>query len=150
MSSDRKPPPRHAIYLIKHVQNALKLAMDEALEPTGLTVAQVAVLSALRSEPQLSNADLARLSFVTPQSMVPLLQSLEKRRLIIRRPHPDGGRSMPAELTPRGLEQLQISWGILKKVEELMLGGLADTDRLRLRELLESCLAALRPPPLDP
>jgi DNA-binding MarR family transcriptional regulator len=101
-------------------------------------------LSALYSEPHLSNADLARVSFVTPQSMVPLLVSLEARGLIVRRPHPSGGRARPAELTARGADQLKLGWSAVKKVEDRMLDGMAAQDQLRLRALLEHCLASLR------
>jgi DNA-binding MarR family transcriptional regulator len=123
----------------------VRVALDEALEPTGLTTSQVAVLSTLWSEPQLSNADLARVSFVTPQSMVPLLSSLEARKLIVRRPHASGGRALPAELTAQGKQQLKLGWAAVKKVEDRMLADMAAEDQLRLRELLEHCLASLRP-----
>jgi DNA-binding MarR family transcriptional regulator len=143
--SERPSSPRPAIYLLKHVQSALRVAIDEALAPTGVTASQLAVLSALSSQPRLSNADLARATFVTPQSMVPLLTSLEARGLIVRRPHPSGGRAMPAELTARGVEQLRGGRIAVKKVEERMFEGLPEKDQMRLRELLEHCLGSLRP-----
>lgn len=138
-------PPRPAIYLLKHIQSTLRNAIEEALAPAGLTGSQMAVLSALSSEPGLSNADLARLTFVTPQTMVPLLSSLETRGLIVRRPHPSGGRAMPAKLTTQGMALLKIGWKAVQMVEEQMLYGLSAEEQIRLRELLEHCLAALRP-----
>ena len=72
-------------YLIKRAQTVLHDAMVDALGPYGLTVTQFAVLTALEEEPGLSNADLARRAFVTPQSMHAVLQELESRQLLVRR-----------------------------------------------------------------
>jgi DNA-binding MarR family transcriptional regulator len=134
---------RPAVYLLKHISNALRIALDEALEPGGMTVAQVAVLSALNSQPDLSNADLARLTFVQPQSMVPLLKTLEARGWIARQPAPSGGRSMPARLTSDGEKHLRIGWAAAITVEERMLSGLTENERERFAEMLERCLASL-------
>lgn len=149
MSRRRKAVPRPVIHLLKHVNSALRIALDEALAETGLTAAQVAVLSSLRSEPALSNADLARLAFVKPQSMVPLLKELEAQGWIVRKAHPAGGRSMPARLTAQGARQLQVGWAAVKAVEDRMTAGLTRPERLQLRTMLESCLAGLAGPARD-
>jgi DNA-binding MarR family transcriptional regulator len=104
----------------------------------------MAALSALSSAPGLSNADLARLTFVTPQTMVPVLSSLEANGFIVREPNPSGGRTMPAMLTTQGMAKLRMGRKALGTVEEQMLRGLAEKEQVRLRELLEHCLAALR------
>jgi DNA-binding MarR family transcriptional regulator len=92
------------------------------LSPVDLTVSQAAVLPALSVEPHLSNPDLAWDRFVTPQSMVALLSSLESRGLIVRRPHPAGGRAMPAEITARGSEQLMVVRMAMREVEHRCCG----------------------------
>ena len=56
-------------YLIKRAQMVLHDAMADALGSHDLTVPQFAVITGLDEEPGLSNADLARRAFVTPQSM---------------------------------------------------------------------------------
>jgi hypothetical protein len=55
-------------------------AMVDALAPHSLTVTEFAVLTALKDQPGLSNADLARRTFVTPQSMHAVLKELENRK----------------------------------------------------------------------
>ena len=75
--------------------------------PHNLTVTQFAVLTALEEEPGLSNADLARRAFVTPQSMHVVLQELESRQLLVRRAHPQHHRVLQAELTEGGRRTLQ-------------------------------------------
>jgi DNA-binding MarR family transcriptional regulator len=138
------PPLKPVIYLLKQVQSALRTAIEERLARAGLTAAQANVLLALAYAPRLSNAELARASFMTPQSMVETLQSLEKRGFIIRKPHPAGGRAMPAELTPQGAEQLLIVHMAMREVEERLLRGLTPEDQTHLREVLEHCLASLQ------
>ncbi len=151
MSSDRKPQTLKPLtWLLKHVRNALHHAIEEALRPLGLTEAQSALLMELAYGTGLSNAALARASFVTPQSMVQLLQSLEERGLIVRVRHPEGGRAMPAELTPEGRRHLFQVHLVMHQVEENLLGALSPDERNRLRKLLERCLASLRPDPERP
>ena len=48
--------------------------MTTALRPHGASLPEYAVLTALAEEPGLSNADLARRAFVTPQTMKQVLQ----------------------------------------------------------------------------
>jgi DNA-binding MarR family transcriptional regulator len=56
-------------YLVKRVQQALRRRCDAALKPTGLSMAQYAALRALAEHPDASAAELARLCFVTRQSL---------------------------------------------------------------------------------
>lgn len=135
---------RPVIWLLKQLHNALRSATDEVLEPLGFTASQAALLSALAYDSGLSNAELARVSFVTPQSMVELLRSLEERELIARRPDPSGGRAMPAELTPRGAQQLLAVHFALRQVEARLLRDFSAEERAAFRVLLERCLASLR------
>ena len=75
-------------YLLKRAQSALHAAMAAALREHSTTVSQYALLTALDEEPGLSNADLARRAFVTPQTMNQVLLELEEKQWVTRRPHP--------------------------------------------------------------
>jgi DNA-binding MarR family transcriptional regulator len=130
-------------YLIKRAQMVLHDAMVDALGPFGLTVTQFAVLTALEEEPGLSNADLARRAFVTPQSMHAVLQELESRQFLVRRPHPQHRRVLQAELTEGGRDTLEGAADAVDAVEERMLGKLAGPARSRLAEALSCCVDAL-------
>lgn len=63
-------------YLVKRVQQSLRRQCDSALRPTGLSMSQYAVLRALADHPDASAAELARLCFVTRQSLQDLLGAL--------------------------------------------------------------------------
>jgi DNA-binding MarR family transcriptional regulator len=138
--------PRPAIYLLKNIQDVLRAELDEALAPLALTTPQMAVLSALSSKPQLSNAELARAAFVKPQSMVPVLQSVESNGWIVRRAAATG-RTMPAELTPEGRDRLKAGRKAVRQVESKLLGDLSPDEQLQLGTLLERCLQSLRHEP---
>src|SRR6202034_3031157 len=108
-------------YLIKRAQMVLHDAMADALGSHDLTVTQFAVLTALDEEPGLSNADLARRAFVTPQSMHAVLQELERLQLVVRRPHPQHQRVLQAALTETGRQTLVAAANAVNSVEEQML-----------------------------
>src|ERR1700729_1613216 len=95
-------------YLIKRAQMVLHDAMADALGSHDLTVTQFAVLTALDDEPGLSNADLARRAFVTPQSMHAVLQELERLQLVVRSPYLLNQRVLQASLTSAGRRRLTL------------------------------------------
>jgi DNA-binding MarR family transcriptional regulator len=72
-------------YLIKRVQQALRGVLDSILAGSGLTMAQYAVLYNLAHSPGASNAELARLSFRTPQTTIRLVRGLERKHFLVHR-----------------------------------------------------------------
>ena len=89
-------------YQLRRAQYAYRLALERALEPTGVTAPQFAVLALLEGTSALSNAELARQSLITPQTMHVILGRLQAAGLIARRAHPGHGRILLADLTPAG------------------------------------------------
>ena len=73
-------------WLLKRAQDALNAAMTATLRDFGATLPEYAVLTALAEEPGLSNADLARRTFVTPQTMNQVLREGASRRTHERLP----------------------------------------------------------------
>jgi DNA-binding MarR family transcriptional regulator len=130
-------------YLIKRAQMTLHDAMVDALGPHDLTVSQFAVLTALDEEPGLSNADLARRAFVTPQSMHAVLLELEGRQFVARRTHPQHQRVLQAALTEAGERTLRSATDAVNGVEEQMLRKLSNPARSRLASALSSCIDSL-------
>jgi DNA-binding MarR family transcriptional regulator len=132
-------------YLIKRAQAALHAAMAGALHERGATLSQFAVLTALTEEPGLSNAELARRAFITPQSMNENLRELEQRGWVTRRHHPTHGRILQTELTDQGRETLKACNDAVTVIEERMLAGLDQDRRRELTSALRACIAALTP-----
>jgi DNA-binding MarR family transcriptional regulator len=84
----------------------------------------------LRNRPGLSNAQLARRSFVTPQAMNEVTASLEEAKLIVREVDRNHRRILRARFATRGdllFERLEKEVGDL---EERMFTGLSPAARV--------------------
>jgi DNA-binding MarR family transcriptional regulator len=138
-----KPAVKPITVLLRQIQGATRRATEEALRDSDLTAAQANVLTELAYGRPRSNAELARLHSVTPQSMVEILASLERRRLISRSAKPEGGRALPAELTREGHAQLLSVHLAMRRVEQRLLKSLSTADISLLRKLLEACLTGI-------
>jgi DNA-binding MarR family transcriptional regulator len=133
----------HPGYLLKRAQVALHAAMNAAFHPHGATLPQYAVLTALDEEPGLSNAELARRAFVTPQTMNQVLRELEQRNWVTRHPHPAHGRILQADLTRDGRQTLRACHQAADAVEERMLAKLTPAGRQQLATALRTCIEGL-------
>src|ERR1700755_826228 len=116
-------------WLLKRAQDELDSAMTAALHGRGPPVAESAGLPALADAPGMSNADLARRAYVTPQTMNQVLRELERRGWVSRHPHPGHGRLLHAELTGPGQRVLGACHREVDAVEERMLAGLSAAGR---------------------
>ena len=138
-----KPAVKPITLLLRQIQGATRRATEEALRDSNLTAAQANVLTELAYGQPRSNAELARLHSVTPQSMVEILASLERGGLISRSAKPNQGRAMPAELTQEGHSQLLSVHLAMRQVEQRLLNSLSPADISQLRKLLEACLTGI-------
>jgi DNA-binding MarR family transcriptional regulator len=132
--------------LIKRAQAALHAEMSRALHEHGATLSQFAVLTALAEEPGLSNAELARRAFITPQSMNENLRELEQRAWVARTQYPAHRRILRTELTDKGREILRACGAAVTIIEERMLADLDLDQRRQLVTALSTCIAALSTP----
>lgn len=130
-------------YNLKITQHRLRQRLDAELARVGITASQNAVLLAVASNPRISNADLARAAFVTPQTMQAILVNLERAGLIVRSPHPEHGRVIMTELTTAGQKAVADGAKTADAVEGQMLSGLSTEEARLLCELLKRCAAAL-------
>ncbi|PZR07436.1 MAG: MarR family transcriptional regulator [Archangium gephyra] len=130
-------------YNLKVTQHRLRLRLDAQLAELGITSAQNAALLAIAGNPRISNADLARAAFVTPQTMQGVLVNLEKSGLIRRSPHPEHGRVIMTELTRAGQKVVAAGTTAANTVERQMLSKLSAKEVAQLNALLKRCAEAL-------
>jgi DNA-binding MarR family transcriptional regulator len=126
-------------YLVKRVQQVLRHACDEQLRPLGLSMSQYAVLRALADHPGVSAAELARLCFVTRQSLRDVLHGLRVADLVAIAERATSGRVRPVELTDAGRARLRAGDRLVSEVEQRMLAGFTPKDQERLATLLATC-----------
>lgn len=94
-------------YLLRQAHAAVRLTMERTLADLGVTSPQFAVLTMLNAYPGLSGADVARLTFLTPQTVGVIIRNLERDGAIAMTPHPVHGRIQQWTLTPRGATLLR-------------------------------------------
>ena len=126
-------------YKLKQTQHLLRIHMDEELRPLDLTTPQYSVLAQLELRPGISNAALARASFITAQTMHGIVANLEKNSLIKRKPDSQHGRILCAELTKQGVKVVQQAHVIISKVEASMTSTISENNRSLLEKLLVEC-----------
>jgi DNA-binding MarR family transcriptional regulator len=137
-------------YVVGRLDRALRRHLDDGVGEHGLTALHYTTLSVLRARSGLSNAQLARRSFMTPQSMSEVLARLEQKGLITRGPDPDHGRVLRVELTDAGREVLVACDRVVDRIEETMLGRLDATERERFAAALVGCVQMLGAGLLEP
>lgn len=131
------------IYLVKQLELAIRSFMDEALRPFGLTTFQYTALTVLQHRGELSSAQLARRSFVRPQTMHEIVRAMEERGLIERAHAPGNRRIMEARLTREGEELLAACAPAVQKLEDRLLLDIPENRRSAFRQGLEDGLASL-------
>jgi DNA-binding MarR family transcriptional regulator len=130
-------------YVIGRLDHVLRRRVAEAIAPHGLTVAQYTALSVLRTQPGLSNAQLARQALITPQSMNEVLAQLEAQKLIRRTPDPRHPRAIATELLPRGEHVLAACDNEVDVLEQDLLAGLHVSEVEQFQEMLAGCVRRL-------
>jgi DNA-binding MarR family transcriptional regulator len=89
-------------YLLRQAAGAYRLKMERALADLGVTPPQFVVLTVLAAYPGHSNADLARVAVLTPQTMSLIVGNLARTGAVIRRPHAVHGRIQQLEISAFG------------------------------------------------
>lgn len=135
-------------YVIGRVERVLRRRLTAAVEPAGLTLPAYTALSVLRTEDGLSNAQLARRSLVTPQSMSEVLTLLVDQGYVRRRAEPGHGRVIRTELTSAGRRALVRCDRAVDAVEQEMVGDLDADEAMGLRDVLVRCGRALEGAPV--
>lgn len=130
-------------YVIARLERAVRREINERVSRYDLTVLQYTTLSVLGRRGELSNAQLARRSYMSPQAMSEVIEALESKGLVRRKPHPNHRRVYPAVLTARGRKVLAECEQAVDEMEAVMLGGLPPIVQQHLREGAVSAVRAL-------
>jgi DNA-binding MarR family transcriptional regulator len=131
-------------YVVARLERAVRAAIAERVAPYGLTTLQYTTLSVLhRHGEPLSNAQLARRAYMTPQSMSEVIDALERNGLIKRNPHPNHRRKLPAMLTAEGRRVLAACEVAAQELEDVMLADLDAAARDAFLLYLKTAVRAL-------
>ena len=128
-------------YVVGRLDRALRREIGTLVAP--LTVPQYTALSILRDRAGLSNAQLARRSYVTPQSMNEVIAALEREALVVRAPAANHGRVLETTVTDKGLDFLARCDRAVTEMEDRMLADLDAEARADLLKALTDCVHRL-------
>jgi DNA-binding MarR family transcriptional regulator len=139
----RQAEIRGAMQLMKRLLLGLRGRLDEELRPQDVTAAQLKLLEAVRVHPGASGAQLARYSYVTPQTAQAMLHRAVQRGWVQRGKDERNHRLVTASLTPAGELLLAEADKLVKMIEADLWRGMATEDFAALNALLERGLANL-------
>jgi DNA-binding MarR family transcriptional regulator len=129
-------------YLVKMLELAVRARVDDIARPAGLTTTQYTALTVLADRPGTTSAELARYSFVTPQTMSQLVGGLVDAGLIERRVDPASRRQARLYLTARAKRLLERLRRPMAELERLLLTGLTSQAADQFRDALISARRA--------
>jgi len=112
---------------------AVLAAVDQGLRRHGLSAAGRQALAALdEARHPLSPTALSQRLFITTASMTSLLDTLEGRELVERRPDPEDRRKQLVSLTPAGRGLVDKILPELVALQTAIMSGLSESDRRHL------------------
>src|SRR5262245_38261371 len=135
MSSDRGPGPelsRRLGYLFKHAALHLQELHAHALSPFGIDGRELGVLLVLAGHEPASQQQAAQRLGVDRTTMVALIDTLEDKGLVFRRPHAQDRRRNVIDLTDHGQDTLRRAIRASDDAERKLLAPLRPQDRARL------------------
>ncbi|WP_431305583.1 MarR family winged helix-turn-helix transcriptional regulator [Sediminicoccus sp. BL-A-41-H5] len=128
---------RHIGYLITDVARMMRAAFDRRARQIGLTRPQWQVLSRLHRYPGITQTELAEMLEMERATAGRMLDRLERRGWLVRRPDPADRRVNRLHLTAEA-DGIQAEMGrIATEFLDEMMGGLADEERAVLTAMME-------------
>ena len=130
-------PQMHAVTSLMRVQQLVLGRLDALLRPLGLTFAryEALVLLTFSSRGSLPLGKMGERLQVHPTSVTSIVGRLESAGLVVRRPHPEDGRAVLAEITADGRALVERATTELVGAD-FGLGALEESDLRALSELL--------------
>ncbi len=122
--------------MIEQVEKKLKRMTRETTRAAGLTPSQFAVLSSLWGKDGVPFKDLAAANWCTRPTMTGIVDTLEKKGLVVRERNPDDRRSLLVCLTDKG-RGMQKKARSMEAVFKNCCDGLSTAEVKQLGELLE-------------
>ena len=107
------------------------------MAPFGLRPVDFSVLSLITHNPGITSRQLCNALDIQPPNLVTLVNSLEKRKLTIRRPHPRDGRATGLHLTAGGKKLMRNAESTADSLEAEVASRLSASESRTLIRLLQ-------------
>jgi DNA-binding MarR family transcriptional regulator len=145
-SLDRGVLPTLLGYVLRRTQSAVFADFAATFQEGGaaLTPGEFGLLVLVARNTGLSQMALARALGIDRSTLVPILDRLQARGLLIRRRSPADGRTHALGLTPSGSKALGRFTALVRRHEERIASGLSTAETRTLIGLLEKVRAGAR------
>lgn len=107
------------------------------MAPYDLRVVDFSVLSLVTHNPGITSRQLCTALGIQPPNLVAMVNSLEKRKLIARKPHPRDGRAMGLHLTASGSKLMRDAEQTAAALEAEVASRLSASETKTLLRLLQ-------------
>ncbi|WP_135081863.1 MarR family transcriptional regulator [Terasakiella sp. SH-1] len=114
----------------------------DAMKETQITPGQFGVLTLIASNEGMSQSAVARSLGVERSTMVAVIDGLENRGLVLRKPSPTDRRSNALELSDDGRALFERSLELAKNSDRVTTGALSDEEAIQLVTLLRKMNSA--------
>lgn len=125
-------------HLFKHAQLRLNDLTASALSPLKISGRELAVLLVIAAQPSASQLQIATRMGVDRTSMVSLIDELERKGLVERRPDPDDRRRNVVTLTASGAKTTHSGAAAARKAEQAFLEPLSEVDAITIKQALRA------------
>jgi DNA-binding MarR family transcriptional regulator len=136
--------------LLEHLARVGRRAAETTMAPGGLRPRHLIALRLLAEDGPASQHGLTEALRLDPSNVVGLLNELEERELVTRRRDPSDRRRHIVEISPRGEEELCLTYTRLRLVEDGLLSALSAEEKATLYHLLVRAVGVKSPPCDEP
>lgn len=130
-------------HLVSLLERLMRNRISHELAGLDITLQQYVILLLLNTRGPISNAEVARASFIAPQSANKVVKALTERQFIEARTNPAHKRVQLLSLTATGENMLAQADKLVMKVERQLLEHYSETDQKLMQQLLQVGVRAL-------
>lgn len=130
-------------FSLRNAYLAMHRKADASLQSSGITSNQFVVLSALAEEDGISQRALVERVSSDPNTIRPILASLEEKGLIVREPSNSDGRIWEVKLTRKGRTAFSKTSVLTNSFHQAVISGLSNAESDTLVGLLQKVADAV-------
>ena len=128
---------------ILHAARRIRTSADTALRQSGLSLSSYKLMRVLEHSDQ-SMREVSDALQVSPRTVTDMIDSLEARGLVVRRPHPADRRVTLLHLTEDGQRHLETAKALADQSHGAAISGLSAQDQRTLTGLLDRVAPAVK------
>jgi len=132
---------------ILHAARRIRTSADTALRQSGLSLSSYKLMRVLEHSDQ-SMREVSDALQVSPRTVTDMIDSLEARGLVVRRPHPADRRVTLLHLTEDGQRHLETAKALADQSHGAAISGLSAQDQRTLTGLLDRVAPAVKATPV--